>query len=73
MMLTITGDRMVLHNDGVPLADAILRLDGRWDVSSWPVPLGRDQAITALTITELLARGHPPDHPLVVTFRNELT
>jgi hypothetical protein len=72
MMLTITGDRMVLHNDGVPLADATLRRDGRWDVSTWPVPLGRDQAITALTITELLARGHPPGHPLIVTFRNEL-
>jgi len=40
MMLTITGNTMVLHNDGVPLADATLRPDGRWDVSSWPVPLG---------------------------------
>jgi hypothetical protein len=72
MMLTITEDRMVLHNDGGPLAGATRRLDGRWDVSTWPVPLGRDQAVTALTITELLARGHTPDHPLVVTFRNEL-
>jgi hypothetical protein len=72
MMLTITGSRMVLHNDSVPLADATRRPDGRWDVSTWPAPLGRDQAITALTITELLARGHRHDHPLVVTFRNEL-
>jgi hypothetical protein len=72
MMLTITGDRMVLHDDGVPLADATRRPDGRWNVSTWPVPLGRDQAITALTITELLVRGHSPDHPLVVTSRNEL-
>ena len=73
MMLTITGTTMVLHNDGLPLAGATLRPDGRWDVSTWPVPPGRDQAITALTITELLALGHPPGHPLVVTFRNELT
>jgi len=29
--------------------------------------------ITALITTELLARGHSPDHPLIVTFRNELT
>jgi hypothetical protein len=72
MMLTIAGDRMVLHDDGVPLADVTRRPDGRWNVSTWPVPLGRDEAITALTITELLARGHSPDHPLVVTFRNEL-
>ena len=55
MMLTLTGNQMVLHNDGLPLAGATLRPDGRWDVSTWPVPPGRDQAITALTITELLA------------------
>jgi hypothetical protein len=72
MMLTITGNRMVLHNEDVLLADATRRPDGRWDVSTWPVPLGRDQAITAWAITELLARGHSPGHPLVVTFRNEL-
>jgi hypothetical protein len=72
MMLTITEDQMILHADGVALAGASRRSDGRWDVSTWPVPLGRDQAITALTITELLARGHPTDHPLVVTFRSEL-
>jgi len=72
VMLTITGNRMVLHAEGVLLADAKRRPDGRWDVSSWPVPLSRDQVITALTITELLARGHPPDHLLVVTFLNEI-
>ena len=72
MMLTIASNRMVLHAEGVLLADATRRPDGRWDVSTWPVPLSRDQAITALTITELLARGHPPDHPLVVTFCNEI-
>ena len=71
-MLTITDNRMILHNDGVPLAEATRRPDGRWNVGTWPVPLSRDQAITALNLTELLARGHSPDHPLVVTLRNEL-
>jgi hypothetical protein len=72
MLLTITSNKMILHNNGVPLADTTRRPGGRWNVSTWPVPLGRDQAITALTITELLARGHSPDHPLVVTPHNEL-
>jgi hypothetical protein len=72
MMLTITETRMVLHNDGVPVAHGELCTDGRWEVSTWPVPLSRDQAITALTTAKLLARGHSPDHPWLVTFRNEL-
>lgn len=72
MMLTITEDQMILHADGVTLASAVRRPDGKWDVSTWPVPLGRDQAITALTVTELLARDHPTDHPLVATLRDEL-
>jgi hypothetical protein len=72
MMLAITEDEMILHADGVILAGAMRRPDGNWDVSTWPVPLGRDQAITALTIAELLARGHPADHPLVTTLRDEL-
>jgi hypothetical protein len=63
MTLTVTEDRMILHADGLALAGATRRLDGKWDVSTWPVPLGRDQAITALTITELLARGYPVRPP----------
>lgn len=47
MMLTITGNRAVLHNDGGSVADATHRPDGRWDVSVWPIPRG-GQAITAL-------------------------
>jgi hypothetical protein len=46
MMLTITEHQMVLHADGVALAGAARRPDGKWDVSTWPTPLGRDQAIT---------------------------
>ena len=63
MMLTITEDQMILHADGVALAVASRRSDGKWNVSTWPAPLGRDQVITVLTITELLARGHPHRPP----------
>jgi hypothetical protein len=38
MMLTITEDQMILHADGVTLASAIRRPDGKWDVSTWSVP-----------------------------------
>jgi hypothetical protein len=48
MMLTITEDQVILHVDGVTLAGAMRRPNGKWDVSTWPVPVGRDQAITAL-------------------------
>jgi hypothetical protein len=37
--------------------------DGTWHVSTSPVPLSRDRAITALTITELLIRGYPHQPP----------
>jgi hypothetical protein len=69
-MLTITEDQMILYADGVTLASAGRRPDGRWDVSTWPVLLRGDQAITALTITELLAHGHPINPPLVASFRS---
>lgn len=49
MMLTITENLMVLDAEGVLLASVTRRPDDRWEVSTWPVPLGRDQAITALT------------------------
>jgi hypothetical protein len=32
----------------------------------------RDQAITALTVTELLEIGHSSGHPLVLAFEEEL-
>ncbi len=71
-MIRITEDQMILRTGGVALASTARRQDGTWDISTWPVPLGRDHAITALTIAELLARGYPADHPLVATFRREL-
>jgi hypothetical protein len=63
---------MILHANDATLAGATRRPDGRWDVTAWLVPLGREQAITTLTITELLTRGYPAGHPVVVTLRSEL-
>jgi len=41
-------------------------------VSNWPALLDCNQAITALTITELRDRGYRSDHPLVITLKDEL-
>jgi hypothetical protein len=72
MSVTITEERMVLESGGVVIADACVRPDGRWQVSTWPEPVDRNQAITALTVAELLERGLPAGHPLVRTLRAEL-
>ena len=46
---------------------------GAWIVSDHPGRLfSRDQAITALTVSELLEIGHSADHPLVLAFEEEL-
>ena len=36
---------------------------------SLEIPLNRNQAITALTLTDLLEHGYPSDHPAIATFR----
>jgi hypothetical protein len=41
-------------------------------VTGWPRFFDRDQAITALTITELLETGCTRDDPLVTALREEL-
>ena len=46
---------------------------GAWIVSDRPGRLfNRNQAITALTVTELLEIGHRSNHPLVLAFEEEL-
>ncbi len=72
MTLKISDDRMPLDVAGTTIADARVQADGRWLVSTWPTPLDRNQAITALTITELIEHGYPNCHPLVVALRDEL-
>ena len=57
MSIKITDDSMCLEIDGVVIATARMRADGWWEVSHWPRFFDRNQAITALTVTEQRARG----------------
>ncbi len=72
MEIEITDERMKLHACGLIIATATQRSDGRWEVSTWPRPFNRNQAITALTLAERLATGYGDDDPFVVAWRNEL-
>jgi hypothetical protein len=79
MSLRIDNDWMSLEVDGRVVATARFAPhaaadgQGAWVVSDRGARLlTRNQAITALTITELLAIGHSPDHPLVLAFEEEL-
>jgi hypothetical protein len=72
MPIKIENDLMRLEVGGTVLATARKRADGWWEVSYWPRFFDRNQAITALTITELLDSGHDSNHPLVRALREEL-
>jgi hypothetical protein len=72
MPIKIEDDFMSLEVDGAVLATARKRPDGWWEVSYWPRFFDRNQAITALTITELLDRGRDSNDPLVRALREEL-
>ncbi|WP_433462721.1 hypothetical protein [Spirillospora sp. CA-128828] len=71
MSLKINDTRMILTVNDAVIATAA-RVDGAWHVSTWPTPLNRNQAITALTLAELLAMGHNESDSLVISFREEL-
>lgn len=72
MAITIDDDMMTLEIDGAVIAVARRRSDGWWEVTNWPRFFDRDQAITALTVTELREMGYRQDDPLVVALREEL-
>jgi hypothetical protein len=79
MSLRIDDNAMSLEVDGVVVATArfgeyaAAEGEGTWIVSDRPGRLfTRNQAITALTVTELLAIGHSPSHGLVLAFEDEL-
>ena len=72
MPIKIEDDFMSLEVDGTVLATARKRADGWWEVSYWPRFFDRNQAITALTITELLDSGRDSSDPLVRALREEL-
>ena len=79
MSLRIDNDFMALDVGGEIIATAWFSQhaaadgQGAWIVSDRSARLfSRNQAITALTVTELLAIGHSADHPLVLAFEEEL-
>ncbi len=72
MAIKIDDDEMKLEVDGTVVAVATLRPGGWWEVTNWPRFFDRNQAITALTVTELLDKGYGSDHPLVSALQEEL-
>lgn len=72
MAIKIDDDLMKLVIDGTVIAVAKRQSGGWWEVTNWPRFVDRDQAITALTVTELLATGRRSDDPLVLALRKEL-
>ena len=63
---------MSLEIDDRIIATARHRGDGWWEVTYWPRFFDRNQAITALTVTELLETGYGKGDPLVLVLREEL-
>jgi hypothetical protein len=61
-----------LEVDGLVSASARQRAEGWWEVTCWPQRCGRNQAITALTVAELLGIGYARDHPVITALHSEL-
>jgi hypothetical protein len=72
MAIKIDDDLMTLEMNDITIAVAKRRPGGWWDVTNWPRFFDRNQAITALTVTEMLEKGYGSDHPLVSALREEL-
>ncbi len=72
MSIKIDDGFMSLEIDGRVIATATERPDGWWEVSHWPRFFDRNQAITALTVTELLEGGRDSNDPIVKALREEL-
>ena len=72
MPIRIGEGIMHLEIDGRVVATATERVGGWWEVTHWPRFFDRNQAITALTVTELLESGHDSNDPVVAALRQEL-
>ena len=72
MPIRIGDGIMRLEIDGRVVATATERAGGWWQVTYWPRFFDRNQAITALTVTELLESGRDSNDPLVAALRHEL-
>jgi hypothetical protein len=66
MAIKIHEDYIALEIDGRVIATANDRGGGWWEVTYWPRFFDRNQAITALTVTELLETGYGNNDPLVI-------
>ncbi|MGO9220097.1 MAG: hypothetical protein ACLPN6_03450 [Streptosporangiaceae bacterium] len=72
MPIKIDDGFMSLEIDGKVIATARERAGGWWEVTHWPRFFNRNQAITALIVTELLESGRDSSDPLVRSLREEL-
>jgi hypothetical protein len=72
MPIRIGEGFMSLEIDGRIVATATERAGGWWEVTYWPRFFDRNQAITALTVTELLESGRASNDPVVAALREEL-
>ena len=72
MAIKIEDDLMTLEVGGEVISQARRRSGGWWEVTHWPRFFDRNQAITALLVTELLASGREEDDPRVAALRKEL-
>jgi hypothetical protein len=72
MEIEITDDVMCLHDDNKIIATARQRADGWWEVSHWPRFFDRNQAITALTVTNSCGAVAATNDPVVSALREEL-
>jgi hypothetical protein len=72
MPIRIGEGVMHLEIDGRVVATAIERAGGWREVTYWPRFFDRNQAIMALTVTELLESGRNRHDPLVAALSEEL-
>jgi hypothetical protein len=70
MALVITETTMTATHNGKVIATATRTAD-HWQVTTWPHPLPRNDAITAMTLAELTLT-HGETHPCVIALREEL-
>ena len=72
MPIRIGDGIMHLEIDGRVVATATERPGGWWEVTYWPRFFDHNQAITALTVTELLENGRDSNDPVVAALRPEI-
>lgn len=70
MSLQINADTMTVVLGGKAIAIGT-RTDCGWHVTTWPRPLDRNAAITALMLAERLVT-HGEEDPCVIEWRREL-